>query len=113
MIFFKDAIIKYQKYHTNIYNRIIHILVLIEIPYTIFLFKNKQVITGIIYYILFNHFIPYYFGHKIENNKKDVNYNFNNSIKKLNVQSLLFFSFYSPFLRLYDLYILINQIIKK
>ncbi len=103
----KSFIKAYQKYrfhHRNIFNRILHIIVfLLEIPYSLKYFKS------LFFYIFFNHVITFYLGHKIEGNKNDVYIHFsNNFIKKICKESILFFTLYSPLLRLYDFYTLIN-----
>lgn len=107
---FLEQYCKYKKYHKNIINRIIHIIVLFEIPYTIYLIINRQIILGIFYYITFIHFIAFYIGHKIENNQIEVNTHLINSIKNFDIQSLLFFSLSTPLLRIYDLFILLSTI---
>ena len=50
----KSFIIAYQKYmfyHINIYNRLLHIIILLEIPYSFKLLKEKK------YFQSFNNFL--------------------------------------------------------
>ena len=95
---------KYNNFHKNKINRIIHILTLFEIPYSLYLIIKKKYIKSISYYIFFNHIITFFVGHILfEKNHKKVFKDFYNGISNKNIDTLLFFSFLSPILRIIDL----------
>jgi hypothetical protein len=94
---------KYKKYHKHPLNRILHIVTLFEIPYSLYLIKKKKYYKSVIYYIFFNHFITWFFGHVlIEKNGLDVRKHFLNGIKNKELDTFLFFTIFTPPLRIID-----------
>jgi hypothetical protein len=97
---------EYKKLHRNLYNRIIHIFLLVEIPYSIYLIYKKKFYKSIIYYIFFNNILAWLIGHIIfEKNGTKVF----RKILKPNLNNLVFFTIYTPILRIIDLVYLIKN----
>ena len=94
---------KYKKYHKHPLNRILHIVTLFEIPYSLYLIKKKKYYKSGIYYIFFNHIITWFIGHVlIEKNGLDVKNHLKNGLKNKKMDTFLFFTIYTPLLRIID-----------
>ena len=97
---------EYQYLHQNKWNRLIHIAVTMTVPYWIYLSVNDHILTALLGYALSNHALCYGLGHRLENNQRKVL----NHAKStpVSAQTILFFTVFSPFLRLIDLYQLLK-----
>tara|TARA_A100001015_G_scaffold283779_1_gene349426 strand:- start:2213 stop:2530 length:318 start_codon:yes stop_codon:yes gene_type:complete len=93
---------EYQHLHQNKWNRFIHIAVTLIVPYWIYLSVNNHILFALLGYALSNHALCYGIGHHLENNQRKVL----NHAKSMPVsaQTMLFFTVFSPLLRLIDLY---------
>jgi hypothetical protein len=100
----------YKKLHKNTLNRIFHVVSLFVIPYSVYLLFKKEYFKSLIYYVIFIHSIPWFIGHfLIEKNHLSVV----NRGKRVNLDTLFFFTIYTPILRAIDAYYLCMSVKNK
>ena len=97
----------YKKLHQNNFNRCLHAISLLIIPYSLYLLLRKEYFKSLIYYVIFIHVIPWFVGHLIvEKNHAQV---FAYGTTKINFKTVLFFTIFTPILRSIDAYYLLKS----